>query len=482
MRLTNQVMLITYPNSLGRNLNELEQILNRHFKSAIGGLHLLPFFPSSGDRGFSPMTYQQVDPSFGSWSNIDSLGQSYYLMFDLMVNHLSRQSTAFQDYLKNGAKSPAADMFLNWDQFWPEGRPTKSDIDQIYRRKDKLPKQEVTFADGSKTNVWNTFGDEQIDLDVRNSKTRDFLQSVLATFKAHHASIVRLDAFAYAIKKLNTNDFFVEPEIWQLLDWTKQIVEPWNMKVLPEIHEHYSYAQKVNQHGYLTYDFVLPMVVLYTLYSKNPEPLIKWLRISPMRQFTTLDTHDGIGVVDAKDILSDNQIQFTTEQLYKQGSNVKRLYSTAAYNNLDVYQINTTFYSALNEDDNAYLLARAIQIFAPGIPQIYYVGLLSGNNDLKLLEQTKEGRNINRHYYSAEEVATEVQRPVVRHLVQMLSLRNKCAAFDLKGSLSCRQDGENSFTLVRKNATESCSAELRVNLTDRSFSISVDGKTVFKQE
>ena len=77
--------------------------------------------------------------------------------------------------------------------------------------------------------------------------------------------------------------------------------------------------------------------------------------MSPMKQFTTLDTHDGIGVVDAKDILTDDEIEYASNELYKVGANVKRKYSSAEYHNLDIYQINSTYYSALGDNDDAYL-------------------------------------------------------------------------------------------------------------------------------
>lgn len=120
------------------------------------------------------------------------------------------------------------------------------------------------------------------------------------------------------------------------------------------------------------------MVPLYSLYTGKSERLAAWLKQCPMKQFTTLDAHDGLGVVDAKDILTDEEIDYTTQELYKVGANVKRKYSSAEYNNLDIYQINTTYYSALGNDDQKYFLARLLQVFAPGIPQIYYVGLLAG--------------------------------------------------------------------------------------------------------
>lgn len=156
------------------------------------------------------------------------------------------------------------------------------------------------------------------------------------------------------------------------------------------------------------------MLVLHALYSGKAEKLLHWLEICPRNQFTTLDTHDGIGVVDVKDLLTQEEVDFAVEALYEKGANLKRIYSSEAYNNLDIYQINCTYYSALGNNDAAYLLARAIQCFTPGIPQIYYVGLLAGENDLELLENSKEGRNINRHYYSLDEINQEIERPVVK--------------------------------------------------------------------
>ena len=166
---------------------------------------------------------------------------------------------------------------------------------------------------------------------------------------------------------------------------------------------------------------------------------MRWLKICPRKQFTTLDTHDGIGVVDVKGLLADEEIEQTKEYLYSRGANIKKIYNTIAYNNLDIYQINCTYYSALGNNDNAYLLARAIQFFAPGIPQVYYVGLLAGENDIELLEKTREGRNINRHYYTREEVEKNLQRPVVQKLLELMKFRNSYPAFN--GGLNITETG-----------------------------------------
>ena len=96
----NKIMLITYADSFGRNLKELNQVLDLCFRKEIGAIHILPFFPSSGDRGFAPLTYEMVDANFGTWDDIDTLGSKYELMFDFMINHLSRQSKYFQDFVE----------------------------------------------------------------------------------------------------------------------------------------------------------------------------------------------------------------------------------------------------------------------------------------------------------------------------------------------------------------------------------------------
>ncbi|VRG70100.1 sucrose phosphorylase [Streptococcus pneumoniae] len=443
MPIQNKTMLITYSDSLGNNLKDLYDNLEEHFGDAIGGVHLLPFFPSTGDRGFAPVDYDEVDSAFGDWEDVKRLGERYYLMFDFMINHISRQSKYYKDYQEKHEASEFKDLFLNWDKFWPENRPTQSDVDLIYKRKDRAPKQEIVFEDGSVEHLWNTFGEEQIDLDVTKEVTMEFIRKTIQHLASNGCDLIRLDAL-----------------------------------LLPEIHEHYSIQFKIADHDYYVYDFTLPMVTLYTLYSSRTERLAKWLKMSPMKQFTTLDTHDGIGVVDVKDILTDEEIDYASNELYKVGANVKRKYSSAEYNNLDIYQINSTYYSALGDDDVKYFLARLIQAFAPGIPQVYYVGLLAGKNDLKLLEETKEGRNINRHYYSNEEIAKEVQRPVVKALLNLFSFRNRSEAFDLEGTTEIETPTAHSIVIKRQNKDKSVTAVVEIDLQNQTYRVIENGVEV----
>lgn len=461
-------MLITYADSMGKNLGELHKIINKHYRKAIGGIHILPFYPSSADRGFAPIRYDKVDGNFGSFDDIEQLGDDYYLMFDFMVNHISAQSEFYRDFLKKKDASPYKDMFIRYKDFWENGEPTKAQTDLIYKRKPRAPYVEAQFADGSTEKIWCTFCEEQIDLDVSKDVTKRFITETLESMCRHGAAIIRLDAFAYAVKKADTNCFFVEPDTWELLYDIEKTVSEHGCEILPEIHEHYTIPMKIADKGFWIYDFALPVITLHALFNHTGKYLKKWLEMCPMKQFTTLDTHDGIGIVDVKDLIPDDEIENVKEQMYSRGANVKKIYSSEAYNNLDIYQVNTTYYSALGNNDNAYLLARAIQFFAPGIPQVYYVGLLAGENDVELMERTKNGRDINRHYYSAEDIDKEQDREVVRKLKELMELRNSHAAFGLDGSISVTADGD------RISITRACGDSeltLNANLTDYSFTI-----------
>ncbi len=470
-KLKNEIMLITYADSLGENLTDLKDILDKYYSDAIGGVHILPFFPSSGDRGFAPMRYDVVDKDFGTMEDVKEISKDQYLMYDFMVNHISRQSEFFKDFEAKKDESKYSDFFIRYKDFWENGEPTEKQVDAIYKRKPRAPYYEVEFKDGTKEKVWCTFAEEQIDLNMDSKAAREFIKETLISMCKNGASIIRLDAFAYAIKKPGTSCFFIEPEMWDLLYEIQDIVSEYGVDILPEIHEHYTIQHKISQKGFWIYDFALPVLALHALYSGKGENLKRWLDMSPMRQFTTLDTHDGIGIVDVKDLMTDEEIDQTKEAMFTKGANVKKIYNTAAYNNLDIYQVNCTYYSALGNNDKAYLLARAIQFFAPGIPQVYYVGMLAGENDIKLMEETKNGRDINRHYYSKEEIKKNFEdRKIVNDIRDLMKLRNSNAAFGLSGECITEVNG-NEFTIIRTCGEHK--AILKANLKTHDFTIEV---------
>lgn len=312
MGVKNKVQLITYPDSMGGNLQALNYVLTKNFSDVFtGGVHILPPFPSSGDRGFAPLTYLEIDPAFGSWDDIKQIGEKFDVLVDLMVNHISRQSPYFQDFLKHGRQSIHADLFITLDKLWADGEPVQEDIDRMFLRRPKPYSTYTIESDGKQERVWTTFGktdpSEQIDLDIYSKTVKQLFTEFFVHFKKHNVSIVRLDAVGYIIKKLGTSCFFVEPEIYDFLDWIKNLADSLNIELLPEVHSHYSVQYKLAEHDFWIYDFILPYRILDTLENRNAEALLDYLRTRPEKQFTMLDCHDGIPVKPDLDELIDTK-------------------------------------------------------------------------------------------------------------------------------------------------------------------------------
>ncbi len=453
MSIKNQVQLITYPDSLWGNLKGLERVLSTYFADVIqGGVHILPPFPSSGDRGFAPLTYKGIEPRFGTWEDVRRIGARWPVLVDLMVNHISRQSPYFQDFLEKGRRSKYADLFITLDKIWPDGTPPAADVARIFLRRPHHPFSTVHIQEtGEAEQIWTTFGQqdpsEQIDLDVQSQATRQLLSEILAFFSQQGIRMVRLDAVGYVIKAPGTSCFMVEPAIYTFLDWLTGVASGLGLELLPEVHADYATRFKLAQHGYWSYDFVLPLLILHTLLSRSSKRLREYVRICPRQQFTMLDCHDGIPVLpDVQGVLSDEEARRDVDTCIARGANLSRILSAGKQPGaLDAHQINCTYYSALDCDDDAYLAARAIQFFAPGIPQVYYVGLLAGQNDQAAVQATGDGRAINRHNYGIAEIEHALGTEVVQRLLKLIRFRNEYPAFDGDFSVLDSDDGELSL-------------------------------------
>jgi sucrose phosphorylase len=458
--------LITYPDSLGGGLRAIGDLLDGPLDGAFRGVHVLPPFPSSGDRGFAPLTYAEIEPRFGDWADIQRLAARHDVVLDVMINHLSRRSPEFRDFERRGRASPNADLFVTVDKIWPDGKPPAEDIARIFLRKPNAPFSTITIeATGQQEQVWTSFGtadwSEQIDLDVRSPATRRLIEGWFRGLRSHGARIVRLDAVGYVIKKAGTTCFMVEPEIWTFLRWITDVAAAHGLVVLPEVHDRIDTHRRLAAHGQWTYDFVLPGLVLHAFLTGGAEQLAAHLAASPAHQFTTLDSHDGIPVrPDLDGILGPSEMLALAARIREQGGNVNRILSTSHAGEVDVHQLNCTYYAALGCDDERYLAARAIQLFARGVPQVYYVGLLAGGNDDDAVRRTGDGRAVNRHDFDAAEIATALDRPVVRRLIDLIRLRNTHPAFD--GDLeSVRAEGP-SLQLVWRNGGSTLSVDVDV--------------------
>jgi sucrose phosphorylase len=336
-------------------------------------------------------------------------------------------------------------------------------VARIFLRKPLAPFSTVTIeSTGARETVWTSFGtsewSEQIDLDVRSAGTRELITGWLRSFAARGVRIVRLDAVGYVTKRAGTTGFMVEPEIWTFLDWIAGVADGLGLTLLPEVHDRFATHERLAAHGFWTYDFVLPALVLHAFATGEAERLAAHLARSPDRVFTTLDCHDGIPVrPDLDGILEPAEMLALTDLVERRDGNVSRLLG-ATPEEVDVHQLNITYWSALDADPERYLAARAIQLFAKGVPQVYYVGLLAGANDLVAVGATKDGRAINRHDYASEEIKAALERRVVRRLIELIRLRNTHPAFD--GALTVETEGASALRLRWDAGDATCILEV----------------------
>jgi len=477
----NQAQLIAYVDRLsGGTFRDLQALLEGPLTGAFGGVHVLPFFhPIDGaDAGFDPIDHTCVDPRLGTWDDVAGLAARTEVVADVIVNHISRHSPQFEDYTTRGDDSPYAGLFLTCSRVFPDGA-RESDLVALHTPRPSLPFTRHRTVRGHDVLLWTTFTSDQIDIDVQHPEGRRYLAGVLARFHDAGIRAIRLDAVGFAIKKAGTSCFMIPETFAFIADFAGQ-ARALGMEVLVEVHGHYQDQIDVARQVEWVYDFALPPLVLHTLYTRDGSRLMRWLEIRPRNAVTVLDTHDGIGVEDvdaggqrrqAAGLLPREDIDALVETIHIRSRGESRHASGGAAHNVDTSQINCTFYDALGGNDREYLIARAIQCFVPGIPQIYYVGLLAGGNDLDLLRRTGVGRDINRHYYTGGELGQHLQRPVVQALLALLRIRNDHAAF--RGSFQVAAPAADRLALAWTNGAEF--ARLDVNLTQMCASITCSG-------
>jgi sucrose phosphorylase len=450
----NKVQLIVYAERFGGStLNHLASVLQNTLSGVFGAVHLLPFYESihGTDAGFDPVNHMQVDHTLGAWPDVAALSAKLDVMADVIVNHVSNCSPEFLDFSKHGKHSRYAGLFLTQETVFPHGL-SAADKALIYRPRPTSAFTEVTLACGEQHALWTTFTSSQIDIDVSHPQGRAYLLGILDRLASNGVHLVRLDAVGYAVKKAGTSCFML-PETFAFIDDLSAEAKARGIEVLVEVHSHYQTQIDIARRVDWVYDFALPPLLLHALYTGSATALKTWLAIRPTNAVTVLDTHDGIGIIDIgadkkskrPGLVSDAELDALVERIHLESQGQSRMATGAAASNLDLYQVNCTYFDALGRDAQKYLIARAVQFFTPGVPQVYYVGLLAGENDMALLEKTKVGRDINRHYFGADELAQDLQKPVVQALLDLIKLRNSHPAF--AGQLSVSQSSEHTLAM-----------------------------------
>lgn len=490
------VMLNAYPDSVGSRLSGLAAMLEREeLRGAFTSVYILPsLYHSDLDRGFCVVDYD-LNEELASGDDLDRLRKlDIDLKLDFVLNHASVMSPQFQDLLTKGEQSEYLDFFIDWNKFW-EGfgemtgggyiQPAPQYVEEMFFRKPGLPILMVQFPDGREVPYWNTFyqkvWDEdgkrrylgQMDLNIRSPKVWDFYDQTLAKLASYGAKIIRLDAFAYAPKAPGKKNFMNEPETWEVLDRVRRLADKYHLLLLPEIHAGYGEGvyKVISAKGYATYDFFLPGLIIDALEHHTGEYLARWAaELTENHIFTVnmLGCHDGIPMLDLKGLLPDERIQGLIEALVARGGYVKNLHGAKNM----YYQVNATYYSALGEDDRKLLLARAVQLFMPGKPQVWYLDLFAGRNDYAAMEQAgKDGhKEINRTNLTASDIEERLGLDVVQKQLELLRMRNSFDVFSPGAVISANASGT---CLELKWTAEGETASFDADFADCSFHITV---------
>ena len=433
-------------------LDTLDQFLHSTagLSQIINTIHLLPFFPYSSDRGFSVTDFTAVNPRLGSWENIEEIGKDFKLMFDAVFNHISSQSNLFKEILAcNPRYINFVTAYQSPDKLTPEQRslivrPRTSDILTKY---DTL--REPIW-------VWTTFSPDQIDLDYHNPQVLLYVLDTLLIYVRHGANIIRLDAVTYLWEEPGTccANLKQTHETVKLFRDVLDLAAP-DVAVITETNipheQNISYFGQGNDEAQLVYNFALPPLVLYTFYREDSTILSQWAKELPYPSATTnffniLDTHDGIGLMGAKNILSSEDLDFIIRKAKEHGAFIS--YKTGDNGEKEAYEINSTWFSALNFDNGKedldlqvkrFVASRSIALALRGIPGIYLHGLLGTRNDVEGALKTRTKRDINRQAIQEEELFAAVKDRysqiaiITRQLGRLLEIRVRQKAFHPNG-------------------------------------------------
>lgn len=314
----------------------------------------------------------------------------------------------------------------------------------------------------------------QMDLNIKSPLVWEFYDNTLKTLANYGAKIVRLDAFAYAPKGVGEKNFLNEPATWDVLTKVRELADKYNVRLLPEIHASYEEKiyEKIANKGYMTYDFFLPGLIIDAFEQQSGEVLKKWadeLVEKKIQVVNMLGCHDGIPLLDLKGLISEERIQSVIDTVVKRGGYVKDLHGQKNV----YYQVNATYYSALGDDDKRMLLARAIQIFMPGKPQVWYLDLFAGKNDHEAVKRAGAGghKEINRTNLTAKEMEDGLQKEIVQKQLELLRLRSTFSVFSNDSEFTMKCD-ESKIFMEWKNNEER--AVLKADLADCDFEIFVE--------
>jgi glycosidase len=494
-RFTEQdVVLITYGDLLmekgKRPLEALRDFLSVYMRDAINTVHLLPFFPYSSDRGFSIIDYEEVDSRLGNWEDIDELSHNFKLMFDGVFNHASSKSRWFQRFL-NG--HPAfQDVFISFS--------TKDAISSDYLKLILRPRTSsllTSFRTISGTKyVWTTFSPDQIDLNFKNERVLTYILEVLLLYVRRGADIIRLDAVTYIWRELGTTCAHLTEghALVKLFRAALDVVAP-QVALITETNvphkDNIGYFGNGSDEAQMVYNFALPPLVLHAFHRGDASTLSRWAATLQLPSPTTtffnfLASHDGIGLLGARDILPPEEIDLLVQRCLDHGGLVS--YRNTGDGSKSPYELNITWWSAFNPSDahesqalqvDRYMATRSIALVLPGVPGIYLPSLFGAKNDTATALASHDNRSINRKTIQVEALTTLLSdrqswvRAVATRFRRLLKRRVECTAFHPNGAFKVLDAGASCFAVLRVSPDGTERVLGLTNVTTRAAEVSI---------
>jgi sucrose phosphorylase len=362
-----------------------------------------------------------------------------------------------------------------------KGQLESADLEELSKCNGKLSKEELI---GAVCNKREFLG--QMDLNAKSEKVWDFYDETLRKLSEFGAKIIRLDAFAYLHKEPGQPNFFNRPGTWEYLQRLRDIAQKYNLVIFPEIHSEYGAGihEEISREGYPVYDFFFPGLVINALDRGRNGALLDWINDILKHKLQTINmlgSHDGIPVLDLKGIkmggtyrpglLSDELIEETVQRIIDRGGLTKNLYD-ADGKKIDYYQVNATFFSALGEEEQKLRLARAIQMFMPGVPQVWYLDLFAGTNDYAAAKRgrTAGHKEINRTTLSLGDIENGMKRDIVKDQIKLIRLRNTSPAF--RGEIQIHDSDKSGLHISWKHPE--ATATLKADLAGHGFTVTHD--------
>lgn len=368
MRVKNQVQLITYPDSLGGNLKNLNSILTQYFLDIFdGGVHIVSPFKSTSNQKAAPLSYFEIEPKFGTWEDIRTIGRKFDVLLDINLEHIFDQSQYYNDVLIQTENTKVTDFIMTLNKLLNGGKLIQDDTDKL----------------------------------------REVFIEFFTEFSKNNVKIIRVNVSENTIEKLKSSYYFDEAKIYKYLEWISKTANFFQIELLAEINTQYLIKYKLVEHGYWIYDLDLSHIILDAIISKSNQKLYKFLENRPYGQFTILDCK----------------------------------------NEADSNKAECSYYYTLNCDVDAYLAAKAIQFFVPGIPQVYLEDLLNGKN----AEKADVSVDISRHVFSRQDIEASFKKQVVQRIFKLIRFRNEYPAFNGKFKVMSYHKDEVHFSWENEN-------------------------------